>query len=351
MYFLAPWFLWLLPALALLPVLYLWLLGRRRKLALRYSRVGLVRDAVAGRQWRRHVPATLLLLALGGLLLAGARPVGRVTLPWARTTLILAMDTSLSMRVADILPTRMEAAQEAAKRFLRELPRHIEVGIVSFAGSGQVAQRPTLDRSALVSVIDGLRLQMGTAVGDAIVLSVAELFPEQGIDVMQVAVAARGGNGGIQARSLDERSRPPAKVFTPVAAGSNNSAAIVLLSDGRRTTGVDALAAAKLAAERGVRIHVVGLGTAEGGAANVPEGMAIYLQLDEPTLKEIARVTGGEYYRAGSADELRGVYAQLGSQMHLAKRETELSSLFMLASAVLALAGAALSLKWFGRLA
>src|ERR1700761_6119685 len=139
MYFLWPGILWLLLALALLPVAYLWLLGRRSRMAVHYSSLGLVRDADAGRRWRRHVPPALLLLAFAGLLVAAARPVARVTLPWSRSTIMLAIDVSLSMRVSDVKPTRLEAAQTAAKLFLHELPRGIEVGLVTFAGSSQVA--------------------------------------------------------------------------------------------------------------------------------------------------------------------------------------------------------------------
>src|SRR5207253_10914959 len=131
---------------------------------------------------------------------------------------------------------------------------------------------------------------------------------------------------------------------------SYDSAAIVLLSDGRRTTGVDTLAAAKMAADRGVRIYVVGLGTADG-TAPMPDGMPIYMQLDEPTLREVARMTGGEYHHAGTAEKLRVVYENLGSRMEVDTRETELAGLLALVSAALMLAAGMLSVVWFRRLA
>ena len=134
-----------------------------------------------------------------------------------------------------------------------------------------------------------------------------------------------------------------------MAPGSYTSAAIILLSDGRRTTGVDTLEAAKMAADRGVRIYVIGLGTA--GDVVMPEGMPIYVQLDEPTLREVARMTGGEYHHAGTAESLRVVYEQLGSRVEVLARETELTGLLAFASALLALAAAGLSVLWFGRLA
>ena len=345
MSFLWPQYLWLLPALLLLPVAYLWLLRRRGKVAVRYSSLGVVRAAQAGRNWRRHLPPALLLLALALLLLAAARPVARVPLPWSRTSIMLAMDVSLSMRVNDVKPTRIEAAQEAAKLFLRDLPRDIEVGLVTFAGSSQVAQRATLDRGALVTAIDGFQMQIGTAVGNAIVLCLAELFPDHGIDIGDMTFGSKR-----RSRGLDEAAKPPPKPITPVAPGSYDSAAIILLSDGRRTTGVDTLLAAKMAADRGVRIYVVGLGTV-GGDAATPEGMPIYMQLDEPTLREVARMTGGEYYHAGTAETLRSVYGHLGSRLQVQARETELTGLLALLSALVVLAAATLSVLWFGRLA
>jgi Ca-activated chloride channel family protein len=346
MFFLWPHYLWLLLAVPLLPALYVWLLRRRNKLAVRYSSLGVVRAAAAGISWRRHVPPALLFVACSGLLFAAARPVARVPLPWARTTIMLAMDVSLSMRVTDVKPTRMAAAQEAAKLFLRDLPRHIEVGLVTFAGSTQVAQRATREREPLLAAIDGFQMQMGTAIGSGIVLCLAELFPDHGLDVGDMNF----GSPRMQGRSLDDKDKPPPKAITPVAPGSYRSAAIILLSDGRRTTGIDTLEAAKMAADRGVRIDVVGLGTIDGESA-AADGMPIYLRLDEPTLREVARITGGEYHYASSAESLRSVYEKLGSEMEVRTRETELTSLVSLGAALLSMTAGVLSLLWFRRLA
>jgi Ca-activated chloride channel family protein len=341
MNFLWPQYLWLMLALPLLPLLYLWLLRRRGKPALRYSDLRLVREA-SRRHWRRHVPPALLWIACSLLLFAASRPVALLTLPWARSSIILAMDVSLSMRVTDVKPTRLAAAQEAAKTFLRDLPKDIEVGLVTFAGSAQVAQRATMDRASLVSAIDAFQMQMGTAVGNAIVLCLAELFPDQGIDLAEMTFGQRQKAG-----ARNDKDKPPPKQITPVAPGSYDSAAIILLSDGRRTTGVDTLEAAKMAADRGVRIYVVGLGVVDGEASGA-DGMAIYLRLDEPTLREVARMTGGEYHHAGTAEKLRSVYETLGSRMQVQTRETELAPLLALAAAILVLTAASLSLRWFG---
>jgi Ca-activated chloride channel homolog len=349
--FLWPQYLWLLLALPLLPALYLWLLRRRGKPALRLSQVAVARLAM-GRTWRRHIPPALLGLALGVLLLALARPTAPMTLPWARTTILLAMDVSRSMRVQDVKPTRMVAAQEAAKAFLREVPPHIDVGLVTFAGTALVAQQATLERPALVTAIDAIQMQYGTAIGSAIVMCLTELFPDHGIDLGEMTFGVQR-----KARSLDDKGKkadkgkgPPVQ-FAPVAPGSYDAAAIILLSDGRRTTGVDTLLAAKMAADRGVRVHVVGLGTADGHLAAGGEAWAMYLQLDEKTLREVARMTGGEYHHAGTAEALRSVYQNLGSRLQTQTRETELTGLLALVAAALLVAGAALSLLWFGRVA
>ena len=339
MTFLWPHYLWLTPAIPLLAAAYVWLLRRRTRAAVQYSSLVVVR-AAARRNWRRHVPPALVLLAVALLLFAAARPLARIPLPWSRATVMLAMDVSLSMRVADVQPTRLAAAQEAAKLFLRDLPRDIEVGLVTFAGSTQVAQRATVDRAALVEAIDAFQMQMHTAVGNAIVVCLSELFPDHGLDVGEMTFGSKR-----HGRSLDEKPRGPPKQVVPVEPGSYRSAAIILLTDGRRTTGVDTLEAAKMAADRGVRIYVVGLGSSGAGAAT-PEGMPIYLQLDEPTLREVARMTGGEYHHAGTAERLRGVYEHLGSRMAVQTRETELAGLLALLAALLLAGAGTLSVLW-----
>ena len=348
MQFLWPVNLWWLLLLPVALLLYGWLLRRRRRQVLRLPSVAVAR-AAAGPGWRRHVPPALMFLALALLLLALARPTARVTLPFSKSTILLAIDISRSMRVADVRPTRMVAAQEAAKAFLAEVPAHIEVGLVTFAGTAQVAQQATLDRTAIVGAIDAIQMQFGTAVGNAIVLCLAELFPDHGIDLEAMTFGPRR-----QARSLDDKAARAAKAapqpFTSVAPGSYASATLILLSDGRRTTGVDTLVAARMAADRGVRIHVVGLGTPDGHAS-MGEGMAMYLQLDEPTLRQVAQMTGGDYHHAATAEALRSVYQTLGASLQVQRRETELTALLALAGALLLLTAAGLSVWWFGRVA
>ncbi len=171
----------LLWALALVPLLvlgYVWLLRRRRRTALRYANLSLVKQALGkGGVWRRHVPPVLLLLATTALLFAAARPAAVVTLPSQEETIVLAIDVSGSMRAADVQPNRMVAAQEAAKAFIAELPRSVRIAVVSFAGAAAVVQAPTLSREDVVAAIDRFQLQRGTAIGSGIVLSLATIFP------------------------------------------------------------------------------------------------------------------------------------------------------------------------------
>ncbi|MGV3493836.1 MAG: VWA domain-containing protein [Ramlibacter sp.] len=345
MQFLWPQNLWLLLALPLLVGLYVLLMRRKKKMAVRYASLSIVKEAMgAGQRMRRHVPPALFLLAIAAMLVASARPVAVVTLPSNQQTIILAMDVSGSMRAADVQPNRLVAAQNAAKAFLQELPRHVKVGIVAFAGSAQVAQLPTLNREDLVTAIDRFQLQRATATGNAIVISLATLFPDQGIELESL----QGGRDRQRGFSLD-MERKPKPEFTPVAPGSFPSAAIIMLTDGQRTTGVDPLEAAKMASERGVRVYTMGIGTVDGETIGF-EGWSMRVRLDEETLKQIANKTAAEYFYAGTAQDLQKVYEALSSKLTVEKRETEISALLAMAAAVLAMLSAGLSMFWFNRI-
>jgi Ca-activated chloride channel family protein len=287
--------LWLLLAVPGLVAAYLWLGRRRKKLALRFASLGVVREAL-GRSpgWRRHVPPVLLLVALTALIIAAARPGARITLPSDHRTIVLAIDVSLSMRANDIEPTRMAAAQAAAKTFVQSQPSDVRVALVSFAGSAAVVQPPTRNREELIAAIDRLELQRHTAIGSGILTSLATIFPEQADEL--TAANVPGGMARAfeqsQGRSLDAAPATPKKVFQPVPAGSHKSAAIILLTDGRRTTGPDPIDAARMAAERGVRVYTVGFGTAEGAPVSF-DGWSIYMRFDEEALRGIADGTNG----------------------------------------------------------
>ena len=345
MYFQWPEFLWLMLALPLLVLLYLWLLRRKKKLALRYASLSIVKEAMGpGQTIRRHIPPALFLLALAVMLVSASRPMAVITLPSSQQTIMLAMDVSGSMRATDVQPSRIVAAQNAAKAFIAELPRNVKVGIVAFAGSAQVAQLPTTNREDLVTAIDRFQLQRATATGNAIVMSLATLFPDAGIELESL----QAGRDRQRGASLDVDKKEK-KAFTPVAPGSYTSAAIIMLTDGQRTTGVDPLEAAKLAADRGVRVYTVGVGTVDGETIGF-EGWSMRVRLDEETLKAIAVKTNAEYFYAGTAENLKKVYNTLSSRLTVEKKETEISGLLALVAAALSLFSAGLSLLWFNRI-
>ncbi len=356
MRFLWPEFLWLLLAVPALVGAYVWLL-RRKKTAIRYASLGVVREALGpGAQVRRHIPPFVFLLALIGTIVAVARPTAVITLPSERRTIILAMDVSLSMRASDIQPTRLAAAQTAAKAFVRELPKDVRAGIVTFAGTALLVQPPTQNREDLIAAIDRFELQRHTAIGSGIIVSLATLFPDQGIDLEAAIFGSRWGRDGARRAQAererkDERDRAAEKKpFTPVPPGSYTSAAIILLTDGRRTTGPDPLDAAKMAADRGVRVFTVGFGTAAGDTVPI-DGMSIFMRFDEEPLKAIAHLTRGEYFHASSAADLHKVYESLNTKLALEKQDTEIGALLSALAALLAVVAAALSLRWSYRLA
>ena len=343
MSFIWPNMLWALLLLPLLVVAYLWLLRRRRRSTVRLASVAVAKAALGkGPGWRRHVPPLLLLLAIGTLLAAMARPLAVITLPLSQRTIILAMDVSGSMRATDVQPSRIVAAQEAAKAFVSGLPREVRVGVVAFAGTAAVVQAPTVSREDVIAAIDRFQLQRATATGSGIILSLATIFPDAGIEISQ-ATGQKTMPG-----PLDEKKDK--KEFTPVEPGSYTSAAIIMLTDGARTTGPDPLEAAKMAADRGVRVYTVGIGTVAGETIGF-EGWSMRVRLDEAALKQVALLTQAEYFYAGTAQDLMKVYQSLSSRLVVEKKETEITAFFAAAGALLALLGAGLSVWWFGRVA
>ena len=350
MHFLSPQYLWLLLIVPALAAAYVAVLRRRKKVAIRYADLGLVKQAIGPAQrWRRHVPPTLFLLAIVVTILAVARPSAVVTLPNDSRTIIMAMDVSLSMRAMDVQPNRMEAAQAAAKGFVKELPRDVKAGIVTFAGNAVLVQPPTQDRDELTAAIDRFQMQRHTAIGSGIIVSLATIFPEDGLEVEQAMFGGGFSRDGPRKGSLDKAPKAEKKEFKPVPPGSFQSAAIILLTDGRRTIGPDPLDAAKMAADRGVRVFTVGFGSSTGGAVDI-DGMSIYMRFDEETLKSVAAITRAEYFHASSAADLKKVYESLNTKLALERKDTEITALFTALAAALAVASAAFSLLWFNRL-
>jgi Ca-activated chloride channel homolog len=330
---LRPFLLWfgLLPLLLLLGYA---LLHRRRVADPR--RALLQRVGARARGWQRHLSPLLLLVASGLLIVAMAGPAITLTLASEQQTLILALDASGSMEARDIAPNRLQASQAAAKALVLALPRLVRVGVVSYADSPQLVQPPTLHRDDVLAAIDRVRIAGGTAIGDAMVLSLAALFPGERIgEAVGLASFERGARQGGRGAA-----RP----------GSYRSAAIVLLTDGQNSSGMNPLEAARIVAGRGVKVYTIGFGTREGVLVG-PENTSVQVSLDEATLQGIAEATGGEYFHASSGVELRKIYAGLQSRLVVGREETEVTAVFAAVAALLIVIGAGLSLCWFGRIA
>jgi len=343
-----PGVLWLLALLPLLVLAHARLDRTRHALAHRLP--GLRLEGGTGRgRWSRRLPGLLLLAAIAAALVGAARPRAAIVLPSQQQTILLAIDVSLSMRARDVEPDRFTAARAAARAFVEQVPDDVRVGIVAFAGTATLVQAPTTQRDELLAAIDRLAMQRGTATGSALVLAMATLFPEHGIDLEAMLYGAGASKRpGSQPGGTTGKAAPAP--FVPVEPGSYRSAAVILLSDGRRTTGVDPVAAARLAAERGVRVYTVGIGTVEGGEVDFG-GMSMYMRLDEEALRMMAGMTAGEYRYAASAEDLRRVYEELGSNLVLERRHTEIGFAFAALAVLLAVGGAALSLARSGRIA
>jgi len=347
-----PELLWLLLAVPLLVVAYIWLLRRKKKAALAYASLSMVREAMGVRQrFRRHIPPLLFLLALIAMIVAMARPAAVVTLPSQRQTIIMAMDVSGSMRATDVQPNRLAAAQAAARAFIADQPQNARIGVVSFAATASVVQPPTENREEILAAIDRFQLQRGTAVGSGILVSLKTIFPDVEFDLRSWnprGDSARDQRRGIPldgVRDSDKDKSAP----KPVPPGSFTSAAIILLTDGQTTTGPDPIEAARMAADRGIRVYTVGIGTQAGEIIGA-EGWSMRVRLDEETLKTIANLTRGEYFYAGTATDLKKVYEQLNTRVAMEKKETEITALVTAGAAILALLAALLSVLWFNRI-
>ena len=345
--FLWPDFLWLLLLVPLLVLGYVLLLRRKKKVAVRYAALAMVREAQgAGHRFRRHVPPTLFLISLTLMIVAVARPQAVMLLPSQHETIILAMDVSGSMRAADVEPTRLVAAQAAAKAFVNDLPSNTKVGVVSFAGTAAVVQPPTKNKEDIVGAIERFQLQRGTAVGAGILVSLKLVFPDVEFDLRNWNPRPDQGKSA----SLDRpKGKGEKEAPKPVPPGSYNGAAIILLTDGQTTAGPDPMESARIASERGVRVFTVGIGTEKGEMIGA-EGWSMRVRLDEASLKKIADITQGEYFYAGTAGDLRKVYETLNSKIVFEQRQSEITALFAAAAALFAVMAAALSMLWYGRI-
>jgi Ca-activated chloride channel homolog len=324
-------FLWPLALLGLLVVpvvvvLYVLADRKRRRDAERFGSPALVSGLVSAKPgMRRHLPFAFAIAALTALVFGVARPQATISVPKEEATVVLAIDTSRSMAADDVTPSRLAAAQEAARAFLEHVPSTYRVAIVSFSTSAQVVLPPTADREAAAFALGELRVGSGTALGEAVVRSLATVRP---------AVAANG-------------------LAAPGADPGDVPATVLLLSDGAQTSGeATPQQAAALAKRVGVPVSTVALGT---GAAVVevplPGGLRqrVTVEPDPTTLRAIAGQTGGRFYEAPDADSLQEVYAELGSRLGREDERRELTQAFAAAGGILLLVGSAASMLWFRR--
>jgi Ca-activated chloride channel family protein len=314
--FQAPTRLWLLIGVVALAVAYVAMQLRRRTYAVRFTNLALL-DSVAPKRpgWRRHVPAVLLLLALAGMVSAWAKPSRDVRVPRERATIMLAIDTSLSMEATDVAPSRLKAAQTAAKEFVELLPPRLNVGLVTFNGTALVKVAPTQDREQLTSAIDQLRLGERTAIGEAIYAS---------LDAIKSAPASPDGE--------------------PVPAR------IVLMSDGETTSGRPDAEASAAAKKADVPVSTIAFGT-ENGTIELPgqEGV-VSVAVNPAALEKIANDTGGTAFTAATADQLKAVYEDIGSSVGYETVPKDITETFVLISMIILFISAVLSQLWFSRL-
>jgi Ca-activated chloride channel family protein len=315
MSFLAPTWLWLLVPVALLAAGYVVLQFRKRRYAVRFTNVDLL-DKVAPRRpgWRRHLPAGLFVMAMVVLVLGAARPATEVEVPRERATIVLTIDTSLSMEADDVEPNRIEAAKQAAVSFLDRLPRTINVGLVSFHGIARVDVPPTTDRARVRSAILGLDLGEGTAIGEAIFAS---------LDTLENVPEPADGDEPVPGR-------------------------IVLLSDGETTVGRSNQEAVDAAIEADIPVSTIAFGT-QTGEIQI-DGERVPVAVNEQALEDIAERTSGSFYTAVTEAELTDVYEDIGSSIGFVREEQDVTYRFVTYALLPLLAAAALSLLWFARL-
>lgn len=282
----------------------------------------------------RHIPYAFFLAGLTILVIALARPQAVVSLPRMEGTVILAFDVSGSMAAEDLQPTRMEAAKAAAREFVQRMPPSVQVGVVAFSDSGFSVQAPTNDREALLTTINRLSPERGTALSQGIFASLNTIAASLGLDPPE------------QTFSQDEDQE---HAFAPIPGGVDGAAVIVLISDGENNMLPDPLAAAQTSADSGVRIDTVGIGSPAGVTLNI-DGFAVHTQLDEAMLRSIAQITGGDYYNAVDEDDLLQISEKLAPQLVIKPEKIEVTSILVGASMLVLLLGGLFSLFWFSRL-
>lgn len=325
--------LWSLILIPLLVMLYLRMQGRRAQIALRYGSLGLVQQASGrGVGMRRHIPAILFLVGLTVLFIALARPQMVIGLPKVEGIVVLAFDVSGSMAAEDFEPNRLEAAKAVAIDFVSRQPSTVKIGVVAFSESGLSVQIPTEDQTTIIDAIERLKPQRGTSLANGIVASLNTIANLTG---QEPIVGFEGADVPVPLNGTPEIS-------------ADQSAVIALLTDGENNMNPDPLAAAQLAADRGVRIHTIAVGSAEGTQLTV-NGFTVFTKVDEATLRQISEMTQGTYFNAQTEDDLRDVYESIEPRLKIEEEAQEVTAVFAGVSILLLLVGGLLSLMWFSR--
>ena len=333
MSFIWTFMLWSLILIPLLVLLYLRMQGRRAQIALRYGSLGLVQQASGrGVGMRRHIPAILFLVGLTVLFIALARPQMVIGLPKVEGIVVLAFDVSGSMAAEDFEPNRLEAAKAVAIDFVSRQPSTVKIGVVAFSESGLSVQIPTEDQTTIIDAIERLKPQRGTSLANGIVASLNTIANLTG---QEPIVGFEGAD-------------VPAPLNGTPEISADQSAVIALLTDGENNMNPDPLAAAQLAADRGVRIHTIAVGSAEGTQLTV-NGFTVFTKVDEATLRQISEMTQGTYFNAQTEDDLRDVYESIEPRLKIEEEAQEVTAVFAGVSILLLLVGGLLSLMWFSR--
>ncbi|MFZ0546495.1 MAG: VWA domain-containing protein [Candidatus Promineifilaceae bacterium] len=328
MSFIWPSMLFLLLLVPLLAVGYVALLRRRQAKTAVLGTMGLLQTGRGQKLGRRkHLPFVVFLLAITFLLVGFARPEMPVDLPRVEGTVILAFDVSNSMLADDLEPTRMEAAKAAAQTFIEAQPPTVQVGIVAFSNGGLIVQQPTNITADLLAAVDRISPQGATSLGQGIFTSLNAIAGEP-IEIDEETLQ----NEDLQSVDI----------------GYYSSAVIVMLSDGEDTTGLDPLQAAQLAANAGVRIFPIGVGSTEGTVIDI-DGYSVATVLDEAVLKDIANLTNGEYYYASDTADLEDIYNQIDLHLTIRGEKMEITSILAGVGLLMFLIGGGLSMVWFGR--
>ncbi|MFB4283160.1 MULTISPECIES: VWA domain-containing protein [unclassified Nonomuraea] len=341
-----PWALLTVLIIPLILAIRWWALRRRRRAAVRVTSISLVRTALPGRtRWTRKIPPALFITGLALLAVGAARPQASVPVPQTSATILLALDTSGSMCSTDVDPNRLTAARKAAAEFIESQRGGPRIGLVTFNGTAGLVVPPTDDTDSLVEALDNLTVARGTAIGQAMLASIDAIAE---VDPSVAPTGADPGTGG--------------------SGDGYAGAAIVVLTDGANTQGVDPQTAAQEAASRRLRVFTIGFGTTNpapmvcensqfdgrgfggwgggfGGRGRFDSGRNIRM-IDEPALKQIARTTGGSYHRAENADQLQSALDTLPGSFTVVRRQVDTAAAFAAGGAVLITAALSLSLWW-----